>query len=77
MLNEEIIGDIESKILALNKGEEFKIGVFLKNAGVKDKLDLFNFSIAIIGRLKGKIGISKHYTSPIIEVPYLAVFRRR
>lgn len=77
MLNEEIIGEIERKILLLDKGQEFQIGRFLKESGVKGKLSMFNYSMTIIDRLKGKIGISKNYATPIIEVPYLAIFRRR
>lgn len=77
MLNKEILDEIESKILALNKGEEFQFGSFFKSVDIKGKLDKFNYAMALISRLKGKIGISKKYTSAIIEVPYLATFRRR
>lgn len=76
MLNQEIIREIERKILSLKKGAEFQIGKFLKDAGVKGALNAFEYSTLIINQLKRQIGLPTNCESAVLNMPYNATFRR-
>lgn len=76
MLDQNIIEKVVDKILKFEKDQEFQIKKLLRPYNIEDETLLFRYSMAILNKMKGKVRISKRYVNAVIDVPYMAIFRR-
>ena len=76
MLDYNIVDKVVEQISQLEKDTEFQIKKYLKPYHLDNRADAMRYAMAIINRLKGKIKISKRYINAVIDVPYVAYFRR-